>query len=111
MDLDTAMKNGAPQNLAHDGTFYYYFLDDSHFKITAVGAYNPSSTDTFSVDTKNEKIILGSRSGIEVPYKINNGKVNFNNRSVTRNDGHTYVYSFIEDSTAKEYIYSKKVSN
>jgi hypothetical protein len=111
MDVDTAMKNGAPQNLAHDGTFYYYFLDDSHFKITAVGAYNPSSTDTFSIDTKNEKIILGPRSGIEIPYKINNGKVYFSDRSVTRDDNHTYVYSFTEDSTAKEYIYSKKVSN
>lgn len=105
MDVDTAMKNGAPQNLAHDSTFYYYFIDNTHIQTTAVGAYNPSSTLLFTMDDSN--IMLGDKGRIKIPYKLHEGKVFFSKPSITH-DGHTYVYEFVEDPSAKNYIDSKK---
>lgn len=106
MDPDTAMKNGAPQNLSHDGTFYYYFTDGSQFEMTAIGGYNPVNADTYTITDKN--IMLGSTAALDIPYEITNEKVTFKNRTTKDVDGHTYIYSFTEDETAKNYIDSKE---
>lgn len=104
VDVDTAMKNGAPQNLAHDSTFYFYFIDANNVESTAVGGYNPKYTDTYEVNTS--KIILSST--LQVPLKIHEGVPHIETIFEKTVNGHIYTYSFTEDSTAKNYIESKK---
>lgn len=103
MDVDTAMKNGAPQNLIHDGTFYYYFLDTNQVETTAIGAYNPKSI--FSYEISDSELTLSPT--IKIPIEERDGKRSLKTTFEKKVDGHTLTYEFIEDSTAKNYIDSK----
>lgn len=104
VDVDTAMKNGAPQNLAHDSTFYFYFVDTNNVESTAVGGYNPKYNHTYEVNMSS--IVLSST--LQVPLKLHEGVLHIETTFEKTDDGHTYTYSFTEDSTAKNYIESKK---
>ena len=112
MDVDTAMKNGAPQNLAHDGTQYYYFESKESVKTTGVGNYAYSANHPYKItDTDIEIGYINNAPGnmAKIPYRIENGSVVFEASSVNF-EGHNIVFSFTKDPTAKDYIYSKKES-
>ncbi|MDT2725410.1 hypothetical protein [Lactococcus formosensis] len=112
MDVDTAMKTGAPQNLAHDGTQYYYFESKESVKTTGVGNYAYSANHPYKItDTDIEIGYINNAPGnmAKIPYRIENGSVVFEASSVNF-EGHNIVFSFTKDPTAKDYIYSKKES-
>lgn len=104
MDAAEAMNNGAPQNLLHDGTLYFYFVDGQNVEWTSVGSYNPKNNATYTIS--DEAIILSIGTGKSIPYQVTGNSVTFGNQSMTAN-GHTIVNSFTEDSNAKDVIISK----
>ncbi|WGV30553.1 hypothetical protein QJV49_00810 [Lactococcus sp. NH2-7C] len=113
MNPDRAMKNGGPQNLIHDGVEYYYFTDNNSVKLTGLGTYVSSAKHSYRITDRSitiDGVGYQKTTLAEIPYKIENGEVFFEDESINY-EAHTYIYSFREDSKAKDYIDSKKESN
>lgn len=104
MEPGKAIESGTvPQNLIHDGTQYYYFVDKQSVKTTGLGTYNPTQTKTYVIDDK--AIAIGNQ---RIPYEISGQNVTFLNYYSNDWNGHKVIYSFIEDANAKITIDSKK---